>query len=197
MKTSIISFLKKSFITTIVTAVSAFVLPSGLLMFWLIVAVTIDLFTGIAKARNSGEGVVSKKLRNGTGRKLLQYGGIIAVWIIIVNATKNDITSSDLVVTFVREWLIIFLIYVEVISICENIYEIDRKSKISRLIIKPLYSLLTLQIKNTFSNLNQQTKHNETEAIIPYQPHSDAGRIDGVPDSHITCSDLPDCTSEQ
>lgn len=129
-------------------------LPDKNLLAWVFIAMLLDLITGVAKA------VVMKDTRMSTGyqktvKKFIQYGGAIAVGVVLANTLPpgNDI------VEYVNSALLILLIYIEATSIFENLYAIDSNSSFSRYFIAPILRLLTLAIKK--SPLAQKEVGNE------------------------------------
>jgi phage-related holin len=121
-------------------------LPSIPLLFYMTVAMSLDFITGIIKA------IILKEIRTSAGYrktiiKFLQYGGSIAIGIILANA-GNGRDAFKSIVGYFNDGLLIFIIYIEVTSIFENIYAIDKSSMMSRFFIAPILKILTWQIKN-------------------------------------------------
>jgi hypothetical protein len=122
-------------------------LPNSQLLFWMGLAIALDFLTGIAKA------CVLKKARTSEGfrktiTKFLQYGGALAVGMILSNAAKqNAMVQAETLLKYFNDALVIFVIYIEVTSVFENLYEVDKKSMISKYFIRPILKLLTVQIK--------------------------------------------------
>jgi hypothetical protein len=79
----------------------------------------------------------------------MQYGGSIVVSVILTNtATNKEMEGAATMLNFFSDGLLVFIIYVEATSIFENLYAMDQKSTFSKYIIKPVLSLLTMQLKN-------------------------------------------------
>jgi Bacteriophage holin family len=121
--------------------------PSTNLMLWMLIAIVLDFVTGFAKAVATDKERTSKAFRQ-TIIKFLQYGGALAVSMIIGNtASENKIDGLEKVMTYANDGLVIFIIYIEMVSILENLLIINGDSLISKYLFKPLHKLLTLAIK--------------------------------------------------
>lgn len=123
------------------------ILPDLNLIAWVLVAMAADFGTGVLKA------IVKKEARTSSGYrktvvKFTQYGGAIAVGVIMSNTLPPD----NMITGYVNNALLIFIIYIEVTSICENIYAIDSSSMFSRYFISPLLKVLTFAIKKMSVN---------------------------------------------
>lgn len=131
-------------------------LPSAPLLFYMGLAILIDFITGIAKSKLLGIARTSKGYRK-TVIKFVQYGGALAIGVVLANigdAPAND--PSKLMTAYFNNALIIFVIYIEVTSVFENLYAMDQKSLFSKYFISPMLRLLTWQIKN--NPIIEQTK---------------------------------------
>ena len=123
-------------------------MPDAQLLLWMAVVIVLDFITGIAKA------VVTKQARTSSGfrktiTKFMQYGGSIAVSIVLNHtAHQNNLVETARILTYLNDGLVIFIIYIEVTSIFENLEACDNKSTFARFFIKPVLKLLTIQIKN-------------------------------------------------
>ena len=122
-------------------------LPTANFMFILGIAVFVDLITGIAKAWTKGENTTSSGLRK-TITKLIQYGGFIIVGVLLLNITIGD--SNLARYRTVIDGCFLFMILIELISICENVVEVSPDSKIVRYVINPFMKLIKgrMGIKN-------------------------------------------------
>jgi len=129
-------------------------LPDLNLLAWVFIAMLADLLTGIRKA------VVLKQARTSAGyrktvNKFFQYAGAIVGGIILANTLPKD----QSIVGYVNDFLLIFIIYIEVTSIFENLYAIDNKSQLARYFIAPTLRLLTFAIKK--STINEESYGND------------------------------------
>lgn len=122
--------------------------PSTSLLFWMAVAICLDFFTGVAKAASKGEARTSEGYRK-TIVKAFQYLGALAAGVILANAgigTNNEHVQSLLL--FVNDGLCVFIIFIEITSVFENLVELDKHSMMSKYFFTPALRLLTFQIKN-------------------------------------------------
>lgn len=117
-------------------------LPDLNLLAWVFIAMVFDFATGVLKAVMNKEARTSAGYRK-TVTKFTQYGGAIAAGVILSNTLPPD----NMITGYVNNALLIFIIYIEVTSICENIYAIDSSSMFSRYFISPLLKVLTFAIK--------------------------------------------------
>lgn len=131
--------------------------PSLHLLFWMAAAIAADFVTGVIKA------IVLKQARTSSGyrktiTKFLQYGGSLFVGLALSNATKNNVNDQlHLFISYLNDGLVVFIIYIEVTSIFENIYACDKESPLSKYMIAPALKILTWQLKN-----NPVIKQSET-----------------------------------
>lgn len=140
--------------TLIATAIMLFIktlfLPNVDLLIWMAIAMAGDWSTGILKS------VILQIPRTSSGyrktlSKFLQYAGSIIASVILTNVVSKtkfvDKETEFAIVNYLNDGLLIYIIYIEVTSIFENLYACDHKSKFSKFIIAPLLKLLTFQIK--------------------------------------------------
>jgi amino acid permease len=125
--------------------------------------VALDFLTGVAAA------IKEKKVRTSHGFrrtifKFLQYGGAICVGVILGStAAYNKMEGASSLISFLNDGLIVFIIYIEITSIFENLYRCDNSSKFSTFLILPVLKLLTFQIKNNpiAKQVSQLTENKE------------------------------------
>lgn len=134
--------------------------PSLGLLQWMGIAIVVDFFTGVVKAAVLGRPITSNGFKQ-TVIKFLQYGGAITVGIILNNAARhNNLDGIKSLLDYLNNGLVVFIIYIEVTSIFENIYECDKNSPMGRFFIKPILKVLTFQIKNNpVSKLSEETSN--------------------------------------
>lgn len=130
-------------------------LPSLNFIVLLVFAIFIDLLTGIAKAWVQGRQTTSKGLRK-TVTKLTQYGGFILVGIILLNISVGERNLSKY--SYVIDGAFVFMLLIELISICENLVEINPDSKIVRYIIVPFMKLIKGRIGINNNSTNDTSK---------------------------------------
>lgn len=128
-------------------------LPNMNLLAWVFIAMLIDLITGIRKAAVLGEARTSAGFRKSIN-KFIQYAGAIVGGVILANTLPKDTA----IVGYVQDFLLIFIIYIEVTSIFENLYAIDSTSQFARFFISPILRLLTFAIKKTSFNQGDTPK---------------------------------------
>ncbi|MCX8018930.1 MAG: phage holin family protein [Chitinophagaceae bacterium] len=126
--------------------------PDANLLGWMLIAVAIDFLVGFMKAVFLNQKRTSAALRK-TLVKFLQYGGAIAAALILQNALfdKKDERLTGLL-QYTTDVIVIFIIYVELVSIFENLIEIDPENFMSRYFFKPVHNVLTLNIQNLFKH---------------------------------------------
>lgn len=152
--------MKISLLSIVLPIVGSIVLPLPALLAWLAISVLLDFATGISKSIYHQENRTSSQYRE-TVTKLFQYGGVILVSIIICSIALNQksVHFYDVILSHFNDTLLGFLIFIEVTSIFENIYAIDKVSKFSTYFIKPMLAVLTFSLENFFK-LGTKTQTN-------------------------------------
>lgn len=120
--------------------------PDGYLLSWLLVVFLLDFVFGILKAAFTGQQRTSGRLRQSV-IKLLQYGGCVIVAAVILNIVT--VSSEQLGRQFA--WLfgdimLYVMIYIEVVSVLENMEAMAPKSHFVRLFVRPVKRIITLQL---------------------------------------------------
>ncbi|HAN37430.1 MAG TPA: hypothetical protein DCQ29_00890, partial [Chitinophagaceae bacterium] len=88
--------------------------------------------------------------------------GSIGICVILNHSAKeNGYIDVQNVLKWLNDGLLIFIIYIEVTSIFENLYAIDSNSTFAKFFIKPILNLLTFQIKN-----NPVTKAADAQKLL-------------------------------
>lgn len=147
--------------------------PLFLVIFLFMVA---DLLTGIAKARLvHKEQITSSGLRR-TVAKFIQYFFAITLVYGLAYATKevakNNAAYTENFAPYVQHIItgvIILVIYIEAVSVLENLIAIDKKSPFSG-VLRAIHSLLTFTIKNNplskkadaINNTSEKNESNES-----------------------------------
>lgn len=121
----------------------------------LLIAIGVDFLTGIVKAKFRKVARTSEGYRK-TIIKLMQY--IIPV--LILWGAGKYIPEYSLRLKQASGWVMMFVIYIEVTSIFENLYDIDNKSVIARFLYKPVLAILKLGLEN--NPINQAAKDIKT-----------------------------------
>lgn len=123
-------------------------LPSISLLFYMAIAIILDFITGIAKARVLNMARTSAGYRKSV-IKFLQYGGSIAIGLVLSNMGEGKASEPfKLMLHYFNDCLIVFIIYIEITSVFENLYAIDNKTLMSKYFISPVLKVLTWQIRN-------------------------------------------------
>ncbi len=122
-------------------------LPNITMLGWVFFAVLVDFITGVIKAKMNKQLLTSGGFRQ-TSIKCLQYIGLIVGGIIIGNSFEKQ---SD-IVKWVNDGLLMFILYVEVYSIFENLYALNPNSKIATMIFKPAMRILTIGLEKNSLN---------------------------------------------
>lgn len=127
-------------------------LPTGTLLVVMGVTIIFDFITGIIKAAMRSQARTSEGYRK-TVVKFIQYGGALCVSIILkyltLNQSDNEMKAIAPFLGYLNDGLLFFIIFIEITSILENLYAVDKKSPIALYIIKPLLRLMTFAIKNS------------------------------------------------
>lgn len=143
-------------------------LPSVDLFVIMLMLTIIDFATGVLKAIIKKEARTSEGYRK-TIVKVFQYGGAIAVSMTITYLAKTNPEFVQLgkYSSYIGNGLLLFIIFIELTSILENLYEVDKKSVASRYIIYPAVCLFTLKlnnIRNLFLNQDNEKKADNEES---------------------------------
>ena len=117
--------------------------PSFNMLFVVLGAIVLDFATGIVKAKAKGNARTSEGYRK-TVVKLMQYlTPILVIWVASKRVPGYEDTLKQ-----VAGWIMLFITYIEITSIFENLYEIDNKTVISKYVYKPALKLLKFGIEN-------------------------------------------------
>lgn len=137
-------------------------LPSLNLLVLVAVLMLADLITGVLKARLKKEKITSEKLRHSV-IKFMQYFGSIGL-IVVLASQKPDSPNFILAMGWARDGITILIIYIECLSIFENLYELDKKTPFAIYVIQPVYWLLSWAVrKNPFQQAQDEKKRLEEE----------------------------------
>lgn len=117
-------------------------MPSIKILGWVFFAVLIDFITGVLKAKLAKQQLTSGGFRQ-TAVKCLQYFGLIIGGVIMGNSFEQD----SQVVHWVNDGMLLFILYVEVYSIFENLYAMNPNSKVASMIFKPMMTILTIGLE--------------------------------------------------
>jgi len=111
-------------------------------------ALVLDFITGVIKSVALKIAITSWGFRK-TIIKFLQYGGAILIGIFLSSVMAYKGLGTELgLPKYIVDVLVVFIIYIELVSILENLTQMDNKSPIATKILKPLHKLLTFQLNN-------------------------------------------------
>lgn len=150
---------KLLFVVTFLDITHHLVLPKLSLLLWVFILMILDLITGLLKAKFLKDPITSERMR-GTIIKFLQYFGCIGVVIVIINQ-EHESENVKAAMNWLKNGVTMLILYIECYSVLENLYQMDKKSTFARFVVRPLYRLLSLAIKD--NELNRQAKVAEQE----------------------------------
>ena len=136
----------------------AIVLPPASLLIWLGLAMALDLITGVAKAVRNNVPRTSTGFRK-TVVKFIQYGGAIAIGIILANVSefrKDD--SSEWIYKYFSNTMLLFMIYIEIKSVFENLIEVSPDSDFTRFFLRPIHDILSVDFSRFVKKPQNETK---------------------------------------
>lgn len=123
-------------------------LPSVSLLFYMAIAIILDFITGILKAKVLKQVCTSAGYRKSVV-KFLQYGGSIAIGLVLANVGEGRTADAfKSMISYFNDGLLLFIIYIEVTSVFENLYAVDNRTVMSKYFIAPVLKILTWQIRN-------------------------------------------------
>lgn len=129
--------------------IKAQILPSHDLLAIMGMFIILDFVTGIIKAVILGIARTSTGYRR-TIIKFMQYGGALLIGMAIkyMSVTYKDFGDTGKYADWLTSGLLIFIIFIEITSVLENVYAVDKTTPFSKYVISPLLRLLTFQITN-------------------------------------------------
>jgi len=128
--------------------------PKIQLLIALLVVFVLDFICGVTKATLTGKRRTSKGFRK-TFSKFIQYGVSIVVALVILNIGNNGKSDISKQISWLfGDFMIFLMIYIEIVSILENIEVINPESDFVKYFIRPVRRLLTFQIKNLLKEEN-------------------------------------------
>lgn len=136
----------------------AIVLPPASLLIWLGLAMALDLITGVAKAVRNNVPRTSTGFRK-TVVKFIQYGGAIAIGIILANVSefRND-DSSEWIYKYFSNTMLLFMIYIEIKSVFENLIEVSPDSDFTRFFLRPIHDILSVDFSRFIKKPQNEPK---------------------------------------
>jgi len=130
--------------------------PKIQLLIALLVVFALDFVCGVTKATLTGQRRTSKGFRK-TFSKFIQYGVSIVVALVILNIGNDGKSDLSRQVSWLfGDFMIFLMIYIEIVSIFENIEVINPEGDFSKYFIRPVRRLLTFQMKNLLKEENTE-----------------------------------------
>ncbi len=120
-------------------------IPDVHLLFWVVIAIGLDLLTGVLKAKLVNQDKITSHGFRDTLQKIVQYSIAISLTTLLANAAP----LGDSTAVWISKGLLAFIIYIEAYSICENALAFNPTGKFSTMIIKPLMKILTLGLEKS------------------------------------------------
>lgn len=132
-------------------------LPRLSLLLWICILMAADVITGLIRSSVLKQPITSSRAR-GTIVKFLQYFGCIGLTVVLINQNHDNKTLVQ-VMEWAKDGLVILIIYIECLSIFENLYAMDKTTPMAVYVIQPIYWLLSLAVrKNPLTRAQQQAK---------------------------------------
>lgn len=139
-------------------------IPTFSLLLALAFVVMLDLLTGVYKSKRKGEATTSKGFRK-TIDKFISYGVAVASSCVLVFVSQQKGGEAvKLISGFLNDGLVCFIIYIEVVSVFENLIEISPESPLCQFFFSPVHKFLTLQIKKTAQKIEAAANAGEATA---------------------------------
>lgn len=131
-------------IAAIITALSDG-LPDPLLLVLIAICMVADFITGVFHAKAKKKAITSFGFRR-TIAKFTQYGGALVIGLLLtVMVNRADLQGIEAIIPYLSDSMAVFIIYIESISILENLIGMDEKSMMSN-VLRPLKAVLTFEI---------------------------------------------------
>lgn len=144
-----------------------FLTPKFNLIWVVCAAICVDFITGVIKAKMQRQARTSSGYRK-TVVKLSQYLIPVLCLFAISWVAKNNAPEYELKLKQINGFIMYFIIYIELTSILENLYEVDRTSSIAKYIYKPLLKILKFGLENNpvldaADKLKKEQKHTASD----------------------------------
>lgn len=129
--------------------------PNVTLLIWLLVVFMLDFVFGVTKATLNGTRRTSQGFRK-TFAKFMQYGGCIVIAMVILNIVYASAEHFGKQFSwFFGDIMLYIMIYIEIVSILENMEEIAPKADFVKLFVRPVRRIITFQLKNLLKEETQ------------------------------------------
>ena len=125
--------------------------PDGSLLIGLMIVFALDFVFGVTKATLMKETRTSEGFRK-TFTKFIQYGGSIIIAMVLLNIKSVSESNFGKEYSYLfGDTMIYIMIYVEVVSIFENMEATGGNNDFVKYFVRPVRRLITFQLKNLFS----------------------------------------------
>lgn len=157
---------KLAYIVVFLDITKQLLLPQLSLLIWICVLMVADFITGIIKAKLLKEPITSEKAR-GSIIKFLQYFGCIGIVVVLINQNiKNEAAVKAM--EWARDGVAILIIYIECLSVFENLYAMDKKTTLAIYVIQPIYWILSFAVRNNpFKRAQDEAQKKQKEKQPP------------------------------
>lgn len=123
-------------------------MPDVLLLAGLLAVILVDFVFGVTRATFQGNRRSSRGFRQ-TLTKFLQYGGCIIVSIVILNIVSVSAPGfGPRFSSLFGNFMLCFMIYIEVVSIFENMEALAPGSLFVKYFVRPVRRMITLQLRH-------------------------------------------------
>lgn len=133
-------------VVTLLQIMHTLLLPKLTLLLWVVILMGADLATGILKAKLLKETITSDRARR-TIIKFLQYFGCIGLVVVLINQ-NNNVPAFVEAMNWAKDGVTILIIYIECLSVFENLYAMDKTTTLSLYFIRPIYWILSFAVRN-------------------------------------------------
>lgn len=147
--------------------------PSGMLFFYLLIAMAADFITGLLKSWKNKENTSSEGLRKSI-TKVTSYFSAVIVIMIMVNVVGLVDEGNKYDLAIIINGLMGFIIFAELYSICENISEVYPESPLVKFVVIPIMTFLRGRFQNVKMPSHEKEQKN-TDGPDSYGSFHDAG----------------------
>lgn len=122
-------------------------IPSAMMLFWLGLALVLNLISGVAKAWTKGEFTTALGFQK-TVVKIMVYSCTVIAMVMLVNMVQSISGNTQFNFSIAIDSVMGFLVWIELYSVFENVSVIYPKSALTRFLILPLLKVLRSRLKN-------------------------------------------------
>jgi phage-related holin len=140
--------------------------PSFGLLIAMAICIGLDFLTGIYKAKMLKQARTSEGFRRTIAKAVNYLIAVAASCVLVFVSEQKGGSEVKVISNLLNDGLVVFIIYIEVTSIFENLYAVDKRSMFSKYFFAPVLKLLTFQIKNN-PIFKQAEALKDTQEITP------------------------------